>query len=114
MTYHDFVKSITKSGADIVHTTTPESAHLNHMALGIAGEAGELVDAIKKATIYNKPLDLPNVKEEVGDLLFYLAGVGNACGFSLDDAITANRAKLSVRYSAGSYSDKQAQERADK
>lgn len=43
---------------------------LIHAILGIAGETGELTDVVKKHILYNKPLDVVNVKEECGDLLF--------------------------------------------
>lgn len=92
----------------------PPSFHLMHMALGVAGEAGELVDAIKKRTIYEKPLDVENVKEELGDLLFYMQGIVNAVGLNWDDIVAHNRDKLLKRYPSGSYSNSQAQARADK
>jgi len=84
------------------------------MTVGVSGEAGELLDAIKKHTMYNKPLDVENVIEEIGDVLFYLTGIANVLGFTLDDCAQVNAEKLSKRYSEGRYSDKQAQERADK
>lgn len=68
--YRDFVRSLAKPGNEIVSEITPIDAHRLHMAIGISGEAGELLDAIKKATIYRKPLDIANVREECGDLLF--------------------------------------------
>ena len=49
----------------------PDSAHAVHMGIGIFGEVGELVDAIKKAAVYNKPMDNENVLEELGDIEFY-------------------------------------------
>ena len=45
------------------------------MVVGVSGEAGELLDAVKKAVIYRKPLDLENVIEELGDLEFYMEGL---------------------------------------
>ncbi len=42
-----------------------------HAAVGVSGEAGELLDAIKKTWIYEEPLDLENIIEECGDSLFY-------------------------------------------
>lgn len=38
------------------------------MATGVSGEAGELLDAVKKSVVYKKPLDRENVVEELGDL----------------------------------------------
>lgn len=52
----------------------PFQQHLGHMGLGVIGEMGELVDAVKKVHIYGKPPDLVNLTEEIGDALWYLAG----------------------------------------
>lgn len=112
--YAAFVAGRCKEGAAIRTSLTDAQAHMLHMALGVAGEAGEIVDAVKKAAIYQKPLDLQNVKEEIGDVLFYLQGLCNATGLTLDQCMTDNVEKLSKRYHSGAYSDQQAQERADK
>lgn len=53
----------------------PREDHITHMVLGIIGEVGELVDAVKRHYIYGKPLDIANVKEEIGDLSWYVAGL---------------------------------------
>lgn len=52
----------------------PRNHHIIHMALGLCGEMGEFIDAVKKFVIYGKPLDLTNLTEEVGDDFWY---VGN-------------------------------------
>lgn len=53
----------------------PHEEHITHMVLGIIGEVGELVDAVKRHYIYGKPLDITNVREEIGDLGWYIAGM---------------------------------------
>lgn len=53
----------------------PLKEHYVHMALGYAGEMGEIVDAIKKSEIYGKVLDKVNLTEELGDILFYHANL---------------------------------------
>ena len=53
-----------------------------HGAVGLCTEVGELLDAVKKNLIYGKPLDMHNVREEVGDALWYLVLYLDACGFS--------------------------------
>ena len=55
----------------------PTADHINHMGLGIVGEMGEIVDQLKKAHIYGKPLDQVNIVEEVGDVAYYVAGIIN-------------------------------------
>lgn len=114
VTHPELVAALTKPGADIVATLTAEDAHSLHMAVGIAGEAGELLDAIKKAAIYRKPIDRDNVVEELGDLEFYMEGLRQGLGITRQEVLDHNISKLSKRYSSGTYSDKHAQERADK
>lgn len=113
MNYADFVTSRCKFGGAIVKSMTPEDAHNLHMVVGISGEAGELLDAMKKAVIYRKPLDIENVKEEIGDILFYIQGLCNSINYSLTEAMIDNMDKLGKRYEKG-YSDQAAQERVDK
>jgi len=112
-TYRDFVRSLAKPGNAIAAELTPQDCHRLHMAVGISGEAGELLDTIKKATIYRKPLDIANVREECGDLLFYIVGILDSIDTELDSVITENMAKLSTRYGKA-YSNAAAIERADK
>lgn len=116
--FKDMVAALVKPGADIVSSLTPEKANTWHLATGVSGEAGELLDAIKKHVIYNKPLDRENVVEELGDLMFYMEGLMQALDISGEECIHANIKKLmsgdKARYKLGVYSDKQAQERSDK
>lgn len=86
---------------------------LNHMALGVAGEAGELVDCIKKHTVYGKPLNEENLAEEIGDALWYLANICNLMGWNLAAIAESNIDKLRTRY-PDKYSNELAITRLDK
>lgn len=108
------VAQLSKPGDSIRNELTPKQAHLLHMAVGISGEAGELLDAVKKHAIYQKSLDVTNVVEELGDLEFFMEGLRAALGISRDEVLAKNIYKLSVRYLSGRYSNEQAQQRADK
>ena len=112
--FENMTLALAKDGKEIKHEITPEQANLLHMAVGVSGEAGELLDCIKKHTIYQKPLDIENVKEELGDLLFYMSNLMQSVGLSFEEVLQHNVDKLSVRYSSGSYSNKQPLKRADK
>jgi NTP pyrophosphatase (non-canonical NTP hydrolase) len=114
MNHSELVAALVKPGADIMASMTPGTADMLHMAVGVAGEAGELLDAVKKAAIYNKKIDRENVIEELGDLEFYMEGLRQRLAISREETLAHNIAKLSVRYASGSYSDRQAQDRADK
>ena len=105
--FSDFCSSLASDDLNI------ESPAILHSVLGIAGEAGELVDAIKKNVVYHSPLDMDNVKEELGDLLHYIMRLTTACGWTFQDVIDTNVAKLQIRYPNG-YSNEAAIARADK
>lgn len=112
------VWSLAKPGKDILDTLSPEKCHILHMAILASEEAGEILGAIKKHIIYNLPIDKENLVEELGDLEFSLCGLRTAFGISREQVLEHNLNKLltgkNARYSAGGYSDKQAQDRADK
>ncbi|EPQ0109787.1 nucleoside triphosphate pyrophosphohydrolase family protein [Acinetobacter baumannii] len=112
--FSEMVTALVKKGQDILNDMTPEQADLLHMGVGVSGESGELLDAIKKHAIYGKPLDRENVIEELGDLEFYMERIRQIIGVSREETIAANMAKLGKRYSKGTYSNWQAQARADK
>jgi NTP pyrophosphatase (non-canonical NTP hydrolase) len=84
------------------------------MIIGLCGEVGEIADCIKKYTMYQKNLDVDNLKEEIGDLLFYTFGILNELEISIFECMTQNQAKLAERYKSKTYSDQAAIERADK
>lgn len=112
--FHKMTLTLAKDGGQIKEEMTPAQCNLLHMGVGVSTEANELLDAIKKHVIYQKPLDVENVKEELGDLLFYMSNLMQSVGLSFEEVLQHNVNKLSVRYSSGKYSNAQAQERADK
>lgn len=92
----------------------PRSAPLLHAAIGISGEAGELAGAVEKWLWYNKPLDVQNVKEELGDLLWYIAEACNALDFDMGEIMAANIAKLKARYPEKYDGERAAEENRDR
>jgi NTP pyrophosphatase (non-canonical NTP hydrolase) len=112
-THPQLVSALVKPGEQIAAEINGSDANLLHMVIGISGEAGELLDAIKKAVIYRKELDRTNVIEELGDIEFYLEGLRQELGVSREECLAANVAKLQKRY-GDKYSDSAAQIRADK
>jgi NTP pyrophosphatase (non-canonical NTP hydrolase) len=86
---------------------------LMHCAVGIAGEAGELLDAVKKLWVYGKALDHANAIEELGDIEWYMEAMRGLLGVTRDQVIAANVAKLEKRYPTH-YSDELALARLDK
>lgn len=111
----EMVKTLVKPGEVMISELTPKSIHLLHMAIGVSGEAGELLDAIKKNTIYCKDLDKENVIEELGDLEFYIEGIRAVLNITREDCLQHNLNKLAKRYGEKlHYSNQAAQQRLDK
>lgn len=83
------------SGADMLR--------MLHAFIGIATEAGELLDALKKHIFYGKGLDIVNVEEELGDLDWYQSIAIHALRLnryntSWEQIWEKNIAKLQARY----------------
>ena len=108
------VKKLTKPNLDILEGIDSNHCGLLHHTLGIVGEAGEIVDTVKKCIIYKQPLNVENLIEELGDLEFYLSGLRQELGVTRATILEENMDKLNKRYPGFEYTDKRAKERADK
>lgn len=117
--FFDYYAAFVESRAKELNSVT---MNLHHATTGISGEAGEALDITKKMWIYNQDLSTVNkegqihythLKEELGDILFYVQHACNILGVAMPVLIEENMAKLNKRYPVG-YSDKAALERADK
>lgn len=85
-----------------------------HVGLGIASEAGEVADCIKKEVVYRKPPDKKHLIEELGDLRFYMEAAMSLYGITDQEVLQENANKLARRYQSLTYSDTEALARADK
>lgn len=63
---------------------TVEDDHL-HMAMGMVGEIGEVVDLVKKSFAYGRELDKQKLLEELGDFTFYAVGLADMMGTNFTD-----------------------------
>jgi len=52
-------------------------------ALGLAGEAGEVVDLLKKSWGHGHPLDVEKLKKELGDALWYVVALALQFGLPI-------------------------------
>lgn len=77
---------------------SPENIDLLHGAMGLSTEANELVDAMKKVVFYGKPVDAVNLKEEIGDALWYIALLCRRLNVSMESIMQTNIDKLKARY----------------
>jgi NTP pyrophosphatase (non-canonical NTP hydrolase) len=75
-----------------------------HMVLGLVTEAGELADVFKKNLAYGKQIDWVNVKEELGDILWYVVSMCKINDWNPEDILQMCSDKLNTRYSSGKFS----------
>ena len=74
--------------------------------LGLSGEVGEFNDMIKKWIFHEKDLDEEHLKKELGDIMWYIAMMCHAFGWSLDEIMEMNINKLKARYPEGFDTDR--------
>ena len=76
-----------------------------YSCMGLAGETGEVIEKVKKV-IRNHGGKMSEeqreaIKQEIGDVLWYLSQVARFCDIALDDAAKANVEKLADRRARG-------------
>jgi NTP pyrophosphatase (non-canonical NTP hydrolase) len=71
---------------------------LLHAGIGLSTEAGEFLDALKKHIFYGKELDRVNLKEEIGDLFWYIAIACDELDVDFEPLMETNIKKLKARY----------------
>ena len=81
----------------------PEDMQIMYPALGLAGEAGEVADKVKK--IYRDGRDdarfHADIAKEIGDVMWYCAALADDLGFDLQQIAEMNMYKLKSRRTTG-------------
>lgn len=97
--YQDEVMSNFKPQREL----TKEEAGVIDWTLGIAGEAGEIIDIIQHHIYHGQPFDRMELAKEIGDCLWYLTALCEELGMRVEDCMELNVAKLRYRHN-GSFS----------
>ncbi len=71
---------------------------LLHACMGMQTETAEFTDALKKSLFYGKTLDTVNLKEELGDLLWYVSIAMDELGTTYEAEMQRVINKLKLRY----------------
>lgn len=80
-THPAIVRALKKSGAVILAELTPSDCDMLHMAIGVSGEAAELLECFQNANFHSLDSEaMSNLVEELGDLEFYLEGFRQVAG----------------------------------
>lgn len=69
--------------------------------MGLCGESGECIDILKKTLYQGHDLDSEKLKNELGDVAWYLAVSCHALGYTLEEVMNTNINKLKERYPDG-------------
>jgi NTP pyrophosphatase (non-canonical NTP hydrolase) len=93
--FSNYDAEVKRTAADLSEASLPI------LALGIAGEAGEVADIVKKVAGHGHTLDRDKLLSEIGDCLWYCSALCQALGFRLEDAAYQNSVKLRKRYPLG-------------
>ena len=70
-------------------------------SLGLVCEAGEVADIVKKQLFHGHEVDSTDIKDELGDTLWYLANLARKYNLSMKDIAVSNLQKLKLRYPEG-------------
>ena len=90
--YQNFVKTM---------KVYPEKHAIVYPALGIAGEGGEVAEKVKKWLRGDRELDKKELAKEIGDVMWYIASMADDLGFTLQEIVDMNVAKLTSRAERG-------------
>lgn len=101
---------------EYVRRTIPEKQYpgklLSSFALGLAGEGAEVLEAamalvvqikkvtepVKKHLYHEKPLNVGDLAEELGDVIWYVVALAIVNNIRLEDILKLNKKKLEERY----------------
>lgn len=75
-------------------------------AIGLGGEAGEVLEIVKKGVFHRHGVDDTRLRKECGDCLWYIAAILSKKGWKLEDVMLENIAKLKARYPEGYSSER--------
>jgi len=96
-----------KTSSFYAHAGKRDEKELCYLSLGLGGEAGETVDVVKKIVRdshndrdfrvnYNQRVD--SIADEAGDVLWYLQGLCNFLGITIEELAQKNAYKLCSRH----------------
>jgi len=78
------------------YTKTGMRPEVNYV-LGITGEAGEIAEIFKKVWFKGQKDKLDELKDEIGDLLWYVVRLADSQGWTLEEIMADNIYKLLKR-----------------
>ncbi len=80
--HSEMVTALVKPGRKIIDSLTAAKADLWHMGSCVPGEAAELAELMLAVASGQKPMDMDNLKEELGDIEFYVERIRQIAGIT--------------------------------
>ena len=101
LTANDFQRAAMRTASGMDHEGYNGRGLLLNAVMGLNGEAGEVIDHVKKVCFQGHELDREHMVEELGDVAWYLAVCAEALGVTLEEILQHNIDKLKARYPEG-------------
>jgi NTP pyrophosphatase (non-canonical NTP hydrolase) len=101
LTANDYQRAAMRTASGMNYEGHNGQGLLLNAVMGLNGEAGEVIDLVKKSLFQGHVLDTKHMVEELGDVAWYLAVCCEALGVTLEDVMAANIEKLKARYPEG-------------
>lgn len=81
-----------------LRTWNKGNENIEHCAYGLVTESAEIMDMLKKHKFYGRDFNMVNLKEEIGDLLYYIHVLCDEINYPIQQARKDNIEKLAKRY----------------
>lgn len=113
--YRDFVAEVTSGASNDLETMIARLQELDKVvniallmtgSTGVAAEAGEFAEIVKKCVFQGKPMTdetIFHMKRELGDIAWYWVNACRAIGIDPNEVIAENVRKLESRYPGGEF-----------
>lgn len=125
--YEQFVEAVTSQPSNSVGSLIHRLGELNEQpnlniallltgGIGLASEAGELDEIVKKMVFQGKPWNEEtrfHIKRELGDIAWYWVNACRAIGVDPNEVIEENVRKLESRYPGGRFNVDRSENRKD-
>lgn len=82
------------------------NTQISNYCMGLSGETGEVIDELKKVLYHGHDIDIENIKNELGDVMWYLAAIATTLKIDLNEVAIMNVKKLEERYPEGFSNEK--------
>lgn len=101
--YSDYVDYMFRNQVDIQEDADEfvDAFGLLHAAIGLAAEAAECLDVVKKHVFTGKEFDRKALILEMGDVEFYMQALRNEIMVVRDEVLNENVLKLEERHPSG-------------